>query len=204
MIRILLVRHGSTDLLGRVLYGRMPGVHLNADGFRQARAVGRVLKQRFQMSEVVSSPMERAIETAQSIAEPQSLAVSLDEDVNEIDFGSWKGLQFGELNELDGWKRYNKMRSTSSPPHGEFATQVQTRAWSALDRILRRHAGEQETTVSVVTHGDVIRALLILLLGMPLDHIHRLEIAPASVSEILITAGQPIVRTVNETFEQLC
>ena len=60
MIRLLLVRHGNTDLLGRVLYGRMPGVHLSPEGLRQAEAVGRALQSRYRLAEVVSSPLERA------------------------------------------------------------------------------------------------------------------------------------------------
>ena len=73
MIRILLIRHGSTDLLGRVLYGRMAGVHLNAEGVSQANALARVLKMRYAFEEVISSPMERAIETAGPIAQAQNL-----------------------------------------------------------------------------------------------------------------------------------
>lgn len=200
MIRILLIRHGSTDLLGRVLYGRMPGVHLNSEGHAQARNLADALKQRYRLNEVVSSPMERAIETAQFIADAQGLGVSVDEGVNEIDFGYWKGKTFEDLERSDDWKRYNEVRSTCSPPGGEFMTQVQIRSWDTLRQIMARHPNGDMATVVIVTHGDVIRALLILLLGMPLDHIHRLEIAPASVSEVLLGSGQPRVLTVNETF----
>ncbi len=200
MIRILLIRHGSTDLLGRVLYGRMAGVHLNSEGQAQARNLADALKQRYRLDEVVSSPMERALETAQFIADAQGLGVSIDEGVNEIDFGNWKGKTFDDLARSEDWKRYNEVRSTCSPPGGEFMTEVQIRSWGAVRQIMARHSQGDMVTVAVVTHGDVIRALLILLLGMPLDHIHRLEIAPASVSEVLLGSGQPRVRTVNEIF----
>jgi broad specificity phosphatase PhoE len=88
MIRILLIRHGTTDLLGRVLYGRMPGVHLNSAGVAQAHSLAQGLQARHQLTDVISSPMERALETAQPIAERQGLAVSADEAFTEIDFGS--------------------------------------------------------------------------------------------------------------------
>ena len=52
----------------------------------------------------------------------------------------------------------------------------------------------------MVTHGDVIRSALVLLLGMPLDHIHRLEIAPASASEIVIAGHSPVVKRINQVF----
>lgn len=200
MIRILLIRHGNTDLLGRVLYGRMPGVHLNAEGCSQARKLADGLRNRYRLSEIVSSPMERTIETAQFIADAQGLTIAVDERVNEIDFGSWKGKSFEELTHCDDWKSYNEVRSIHCPQGGEFMMEVQFRAWRALQDIVAHYPNGDMPTVAVITHGDVIRALLILLLGMPLDHIHRLEIAPASVSEVLMDSGNPRVRTVNETF----
>lgn len=199
-MRILLIRHGSTDLLGRVLYGRMAGVRLNDEGSRQAQVLAHRLKERYKISEVVSSPLERALETAQFIADAQGLNVAIDEGMNEIDFGSWMGKSFSELLELDEWKKYNELRSTATPPRGELMTQVQTRAWGALERILARYQHAQDATVAVVSHGDVVRALLILLLGMPLDHIHRLEVAPASLSEVLLGPWHPRVVTINHVF----
>src|SRR5256885_10904215 len=99
MTRILLIRHGSTDLLGRVLYGRMPGVHLNEEGRRQARAVGEALKARYTIDGVVSSPLERALETAQFVADSQNVNVSTDDGLNELEFGTWLGKPFTELRE---------------------------------------------------------------------------------------------------------
>ncbi len=199
MTRILLIRHGNTDLLGRVLYGRMPGVHLSAEGCRQAQALAQALKNRYRLAAVVSSPLERALETARFIADAQALEVSTDEGILEIDFGSWMGKPFTELADLQDWTRYNQCRSTSSAPGGELMLQVQTRAWASLQKIVDRYR-QEEATVAVVTHGDVVRALLLLLLGMPIDHIHRLEVAPASVSEVLLDSGHPRVLTVNQVF----
>jgi broad specificity phosphatase PhoE len=200
MIRILLVRHGATDLLGRVLYGRMPGVHLNPAGLGQARALAHGLQARYRLAEVISSPMDRALETAQPIADAQHLAVSTDEAFTEIDFGSWMGKSFSELQEVELWKRYYRFRATTRPPGGESMMDVQSRAWDGIARILERHLGTQEASVAVVTHGDVVRALLLLVLGMSIDHIHRVEAAPASVSEIVIGRSDLRVRTMNETF----
>ncbi|MBV9304122.1 MAG: histidine phosphatase family protein [Acidobacteriaceae bacterium] len=180
----------------RVLYGRTPGVHLNSEGYREAQKLGEALKMKCDLDAVISSPLERAIETARFVADPQSIAVSIDEGLNEIDFGGWAGKSLSELHELLEWREYNRLRSVMRPPHGESALEVQARAWSTLVRIAAAH---QDSIVAVVTHGDVIRYLLILLLGMPLDHILRLEIAPASISEIVLGTDQPIVRTVNKT-----
>src|SRR5690348_14332632 len=159
-MRILLIRHGNTDLLGRVLYGRMPGVHLNAQGCKQAELLAQKLRDRYRIDEVISSPMERAVETARFIADRQGLDVSIDGDINEVDCGSWMGKSFGELLESEEWKRYNNLRSTSRAPEGEFVMEVQTRAWGALERILARYRDMKDATAAMVSHGDVIRALL--------------------------------------------
>jgi broad specificity phosphatase PhoE len=204
MIRILLIRHGSTDLLGRVLYGRMAGVHLNAEGASQANALATALKMRYHLREVISSPMDRAIETARPIAEAQELEVAIDPSFNEIDFGAWMGKPFPELHELELWKRYYQFRATTRPPGGESMMDVQSRAWNGVAQIIERHQSPKDTTVAIVTHGDVVRALLLLVLGMSIDHIHRIEAAPGSVSELLVRRSELRVRTMNETFSLNC
>lgn len=200
MIRILLIRHGATDLLGRVLYGRMQGVNLNSQGFAQAEQLASVLNSRYKIASVISSPLDRALQTALPIAKPGELTIEIDEGITEIDFGSWMGKSFDELNGLADWKRYNHSRSTSQPPGGESMMEVQARAWGTLERVTQFQPSSNNVTVVVVTHGDVIRALILLLLGIPLDHIHRIEIAPASVTEVLLGSREPIVNRINEFF----
>ncbi len=198
MIRILLIRHGSTEPLGRVLYGRTPDIHLNAEGRREAQVLGQMLQKRFKLDEVVASPMERTLETAHFIADAQGLDITTEGGLNEIDFGSWMGKSFEELRDRDDWKRYNESRSTTWPPGGESMVEVQARAYRSLDTVIERH--RENATVAAVSHGDVVRGLLLLLLGMPIDHIHRLEIAPASVSEVWMGSGQARVINVNQIF----
>ncbi len=201
MIRILLIRHGETVLLGRTLYGRMPGIRLSAKGYCQAQALARSLKLRFQIADVISSPMERTQETARFIADYFSLPLLLDENFNEINFGAWMGKDFSELTELESWKAYNRHRSVARPPQGESLAEVQQRAWQGLEQIASRHAGAQESTVAIVTHGDVIRSILLLLLGMPGDFIHRIEIGPGSLSEVALYEMQPRVISINRDFD---
>lgn len=197
MIRILLMRHGSVDVMGRLIYGRMPGVHLNDEGKRQAEAAARAIRERYPLNQIFSSPLERARETAKIVAEPQNLEVITEPAFNELDVGEWMGKTMDELRNAEEWKDYNRVRSLCAPPGGESLLNVQRRSWDALDRICR---GQREGTVAVVTHGDVIRSLLLLFLGAPLDHILRLEVAPGSVSEVIVREGEPLIRVVNEIF----
>ncbi|MGH9619177.1 MAG: histidine phosphatase family protein [Bryobacteraceae bacterium] len=197
MIRILLMRHGNVDVMGRVVYGRMPGVHLNEEGKRQAEAAARAIRERYRLNQVVSSPLERALETAKIVAEPQNLDVITEAAFNELDVGEWMGKTMEELRNTEEWKRYNRVRSLHAPSGGDSLLNVPRRSWGALDRICRTPT---EGTVAVVTHGDVIRSLLLLFLGAPLDHILRLEVAPGSVSEVIFREGEPLIRVVNEIF----
>ena len=176
------------------LCGRTPGIRLNEEGERQASAVGSALRKEVELAAVYTSPLERAVETAERIARPQNLTVARRDGLNELDFGSWRGLSFGELHERGDWHSYNRHRSLESAPGGESLAQVQTRAWRCLQEIMAAHDGQ---TVAAVSHGDVIRALLLLLLGMPLDFILRIEVGPASVTEIRFEDGEPRVGYLN-------
>jgi broad specificity phosphatase PhoE len=198
MIRILLIRHGSTDLLGHVLYGRLPGIRLNAEGLRQAESVSHALKERYDLTAIISSPLERALETARPIAQIQNKPVTIEAGINEIDFGKWVGKSFAELNESRHWRDFNRRRSIHCAPDGESMVQVQARAWQAIEHITDTY--EAESTVALVTHGDVIRCILLLVLGASIDHIHRLEIAPGSVSELLFGEHGPVVKYLNQNF----
>ena len=200
MTRILLIRHGHTELLGKVLYGRMDGVHLSEQGRLEIQRLAGALKQRYSTDEIVSSPMDRARETAEAIATLQASEVVFDADLQELDFGDWMGRSFDDLGKDQRWKQYNRTRSLIGPPGGESMMQVQLRAWHALKRAIERHSGKPEATVAVVSHGDVVRALLVLFLGMPLDYIQRLEVYTASVSEVILGNAYPHVVRVNQTF----
>ncbi|MBV8833669.1 MAG: histidine phosphatase family protein [Acidobacteriaceae bacterium] len=197
MIRILLIRHGETMLLGQTLYGRLPGIRLSPNGYCQAEELAKSLKRRFEITEVVSSPMERTQETAGCIAGVFGVPVLLDANFIELNFGSWTGKRFDELKELEAWKLYNRHRSIASPPEGESLAEVQRRAWIGLEHIQARFEHASETTVAVVTHGDVIRSALMLLLGMPGDFIHRIEVGPGSVSEVVFYGMQARVISIN-------
>jgi broad specificity phosphatase PhoE len=128
MTRILLIRHGETELTGQVLYGRMPGVHLSANGCRQAELLGYALKNGYHVHQLISSPLERALETARYLSETLHLPIATDEQIIELDYGAWLGKSFEEIRGFESWHHYNRLRSLVSPPEGELLLQVQTRA----------------------------------------------------------------------------
>lgn len=176
--RFLLIRHGLTDHLGERISGRMPGVHLSDAGQRSLWRLGKEARAA-KFDEIFSSPLERCRETAEAIAGGK--AVLIRDDFLESDFGKWTGLTFDDLHRLDDWKRYNRQRSAVRAPDGESAYDVQYRAVRGLWQIRECFGGR---VFAIVTHADVIRALVCFVLGMPLDYLLRLHIDPASLTEI--------------------
>ena len=165
-------------MLGRVLAGRSPGHSLGETGRREAEAVAAALAGR-PIVAVVSSPLERARETAAPIGARHGLRVEVDRDLDEIDFGVWTGLQFDALHADSGWQRFNVFRSSTPIPGGETMLGAQMRGLAALVRLRAAYPGGE---VVVVSHGDVVKSILAHFLSTPLDLMRRIEISPASRS----------------------
>ncbi len=191
---LVLVRHASHDRLGVVLCGRMAGVTLSDAGRHEAGALARTLT-RHRLTAVLSSPLERAVETATPIAEAQGLAVALEEDLNEMDLGAWSGARFEDLRGDAAWDLWNRARSQARPPGGETMPEAQVRVARSIERPRRRHPGQ---TVALVSHGDVIKAALAHALGLPLDFHSRLQIDPASHSVLIAGDWGLKVHSINE------
>jgi probable phosphoglycerate mutase len=193
MATFLLIRHGENDWVGKALAGRLPGVHLNASGAAQAERLARSLAGK-PIQRVVSSPLERATETAGPIAAALGLTVQVCEEFTEIQFGEWEGKPVAGL-ELDPrWKLYNSYRSTTPAPGGEMMLETQVRFVSGVERLRREHPAE---TIAVVSHADPIRAALLHYLGMPIDLFLRLEVRPASISILELHEYGPRVLGLN-------
>jgi probable phosphoglycerate mutase len=193
MTTFLLIRHASHDLLGKALAGRAKGVHLNERGRREAeRLIERL--EATAIAEIVVSPRERALETAAPLAARRRMTARVSGDFDEIDFGAWTGLTFDELSSDPRWRIWVEKRSVAQPPNGESFSAVHDRVLNGMERLRRTHTGQ---TIALVSHGDVIKAVLAHFLGMSLDHLERFHIAPASISVISIADRWAQVRLVN-------
>ncbi|MFO7177344.1 MAG: histidine phosphatase family protein [Pseudomonadota bacterium] len=194
MTVLLLIRHGETDAVGRRLVGRLAGVPLNARGREQAERLGDALKT-VPLAAVYSSPLERAVSTAEPIARGRGLSVDVREDLNEADFGEWTGLEFRELGARPEFVRWNAERSCTRPPGGEHVAEIQARMARELLEMTRRHP---DATVAVVGHADPLRAALAYFLGMPSDLLLRIDLLPASISALRIVPGGPTLLAANQ------
>lgn len=190
-----MVRHAVHDRVGSVLCGRMPGVTLGEEGRRQAAR----LADRFSHARVVAvhtSPLERAHQTAKPIAARLGLPVRPCPAIVEIDYGAWTGRSFAEVRDDPAWRSWNERRGEATPPGGEPMRAVQARAVAAMDRLRAEHP---EDGVLLVSHGDVIKAIVAWCLRLPLDAHARFEIAPASVSVLVAWDAGAKLLSLNET-----
>jgi len=191
--RFLLIRHGDTNAIGRYIAGNVAGTDLNDAGRVQVETLVSRLHD-VPLSAVVSSPLERTRQTAEPIARDHGLQVEVAAALSEFDFGEWTGATFDALANDSGWDRFNAVRSLTPARRGELMLDVQRRSVAGLLDVWSRHS---TGTVAVVSHGDVIRAILLFVLGMPIDFYWRLEVQPARISVVELSEGVPRVLLVN-------
>jgi len=196
--RMLLLRHGQTELSVNRRYSGHGNPELTELGRRQAAAAARYLAQRGGIAAVISSPLQRAYETAAAAAKALGLDVTVDDDLIETDFGSWEGLTFSEAAERDPEQHRRWLRDTSiTPPGGESFDDVLERVCRARERIIAAHQG---ATVLLVSHVTPIKMLLRLALDAGPGILYRLhlDLASLSIAEFY-SDGASSVRLVNQT-----
>ncbi len=188
----MLVRHASHGDVGDVLTGRLAGRNLTPDGQAQAERLADRLASR-PFDRVLSSPRERAQQTACAIAARRDLAVETEPALDEIDFGHWAGQRFEALEADPAWRTWNAARGLAATPAGDTMLAVQHRT-RALISGLAATGGR----IVLVSHADVIRAVVADHLGLSIDNWARLEIAPASVTTLSIGTASATLRGLNE------
>jgi len=189
-----LLRHGEHGLLGKVLAGRMPGVGMTERGRAEIASQAERLASE-NIAAIYASPLQRTRESAEIVAARLGLAMQFRGDLLELDFGEWTGATFDSIRADPRWQAWSTQRSLAAIPGGESMRQVQQRVVAALLELNERHLHE---TVVLVSHGDVIRAVLLFALGMPLDFYNRIEIGQGSISTISIGASGMRVLTLSE------
>src|ERR1041384_5214871 len=110
MSTILFVRHGTHGLLGKRFVSRTPGVLLNEQGWKEAEAIADRLSG-IPIAAIYSSPLERALQTADPLAKRLDLEIQVEEALNEIHIGEWSNLTMDELEKMPGWREWHDLRS---------------------------------------------------------------------------------------------
>lgn len=188
-----LVRHGTHDQLGKKLTGRT-SVSLNDEGRQQSQRLADYFATR-RVDLIQTSPRERTIETAQPIAQMSELSCDVVPALDELDFGAWSGLEFVTLREDPQWISWNTQRSRNRPPGGETMSEGSQRVLDHIGALLPTYVGAR---IVLVTHAEIIRSVLLRLLGRSMDAWDTIDISPASISSIVLHEHQLKVAAVNE------
>jgi probable phosphomutase (TIGR03848 family) len=180
----LLVRHGENEYVktGR-LAGRQPGVHLNDKGREQAQSIAGRLKD-IPIKALYSSPLERALETAEPLVKALNLESIQRPGLIEIDCGEWQNKKVKGLSRLKQWKTVQSSPSTFRFPGGESFLEANARIAAELLELAQMY--EPKDIVVCVSHSDPIKLAVSFFIGLPLDAFQRLAISPGSITSLYI------------------
>lgn len=196
-MNLILVRHGETEFnrQERILgLGLEP---LNARGQAQAVAVASVISSD-SPSILYSSPVVRAIQTAEVIAARSSIRVKLLPAVAELDSGQVEGLTIVQLQQQfpDVLQAWRENPAVAVMPDGESLADVQKRAWISVKDITKRHSDDN---VVIVAHNFSIQTILCKCLDIPLKNFRQLRIDLGSITRIRVIDSVFTLLTLNDT-----
>jgi ribonuclease H / adenosylcobalamin/alpha-ribazole phosphatase len=195
--RLILLRHGATaHTLAKRFAGRSD-LDLADAGRNQAARAAERLAELGPIEGIVSSPLRRARQTAQVVAERLGIPVEVEDGFVEADFGDWDGLTYSEAEARWAGALLNWMNDPSvSPPGGESLDAVTRRVRRARDRILSTRKGQR---ILVVSHVTPIKVLTRLALDAPPHAVHRMFLEPASITVIDYYPDGPVtLRSFND------
>ena len=193
----VLLRHGQTPMSVEQRYAGRSDAPLTDAGVQQAAAAAKRLASA-DLGVIVTSPLLRAVQTAQEVAAVTGAAVVTDDGFRETDFGAWEGLTFAEVRErwpaeLAAWLADPAV----APPGGESFTEVSARVTAALHRVLAARTGQ---TVLIVSHVTPIKTLVAAALLAPPAALYRMHLDVAALCQIDWYADGPaVLRSFNDT-----
>jgi probable phosphomutase (TIGR03848 family) len=197
---LLLIRHGRTDANANgVLAGRTPGVVLDEVGISATKDLASRLEA-VKIAQVISSPLERTLETAEILFGKQ-VDVASEDRLLECDYGDWQGAKLSELSVHELWPIVQQRPDEMIFPNGESMNDMSGRACRAArewDAKLTAEHGDK-VVWAAVSHGDIIKAICADAMGLPLRKFQSLLIEPASVSVIHYSESGSAVSKLNDT-----
>jgi probable phosphomutase (TIGR03848 family) len=198
MTTILLIRHGETAYItnGR-LAGRIPGVPLNDKGRQEAARLAEALATAL-IKAIYSSPIQRAVETAEPLAKELNLPITIHPGLIETNAGDWQGKTIKQVKRLKLWKLVMEHPSQFCVPGGEYFADTQKRIVADLDALSTEH--DEKELVACFSHGDPIKLAVAHYLGMPLDAFQRINIDTGSMTILRLGYGRAHLGPINQLF----
>lgn len=195
MTTFYLIRHGEKQSSDTLMVGRSPGVHLTRRGRLQARLLARQLRNA-DIRLIYSSPLERAIETAEPLARAKKLDVQICAAFHELDMGDWTGKTMAQLARTRSWRHFCRYHGGTAIPGGETLAEAQARVVSQMIRLRHQHPN---AGIAIATHEDPIRLAICYFIGAPIDVYEHLEIRLGSVTVLLLDQQRAIVDRLDAT-----
>ena len=197
-MKLILVRHGQTE---HNRLGKIQGVNeapLTGLGREQAKSAARSLALDAPFA-LYSSPLLRAMQTAQAIGSHSGVQPIEIDGLAEMDVGEFEGLSGRELRDRfpEVMRMWDRDPASTVMPGGECLRDVQDRAWSAVTRLAERHESD---TVVAVTHNFTINAIVCAALDMPLNNFRKLRIDLGSVTRLDVLPERTVLTSLNETW----
>ncbi len=197
MTKLILIRHGQPDAAAELCLGQSnPRLSLAGQGqMRQLRANWRGRRP----DRLLVSDLERAVQSAEVLGRGWGLVPQVDERLRELDFGSWQGRSWAEIERDDAaaLRYWSEDWVRRAVPGGESFEMLAARTRSWLDEWI--DAARERETIAVVAHAGPIRALLCHVLGLPLGHAFRLAVDHARASQMRFFDGQLELSYCNST-----
>jgi len=174
MTTVLLIRHGQTEWNRVERFRGRADVPLNEVGIKQAEATGKHVAERWRPTAVYSSPLSRAVKTAEAIAKHFDLPVQVHPNLADIDYGDWQGFSPDEVrarwaDALGNW--YNAPH-LANIPNGETLVDLRERAMKTVHELAARHEDE---TIVLLGHTVINRIILLGVLGLSNDRFWRIK-----------------------------
>lgn len=191
---VLLIRHGRSHANAQGVLAGRTDTELDDTGRQQAEDLGARLAD-VPIDVLVSSPQRRARQTAELVVAGRAQA-QIDDSFAECDYGDWSGCALSELATEPTWEIVQWLPSAAQFPAGETMAQMAHRAAHGVQRLVKQHP---DGIIWIVSHGDVIKAILADALGVHLDHFQRIVVDTASVSIVHYTPKRPFVERINDT-----
>ncbi len=198
MTTILLVRHGQTEWNRIERFRGRVDIELNSNGLIQAQKTAIRIQKHWQPEIIFSSPLKRALQTAQAIAALTNVQVKAIPDLVYIDYGDWQGVTPDETrlkwpDQLDAWYRNpDKVQI----PGGENPLEVQSRAMGAIATVTKTFPNQ---TIVMVSHTVVNRLILLGILGIGLEHFWQLRQEPCAINIVDVKDNDVSLGTMNDT-----
>lgn len=192
-----IVRHGQTDwnVIGKTQgHGNS---NLTKDGVEQAKSLAKFLKTQ-NIDYIFSSDLQRAVDTAQIVADEINLKINKIKDLREMNFGLWEGLLLDEIknNYGESYKVWREKPHIAQIEKGETLNLIKQRTENFIKELNEKY---ENKNILLVSHSVTVRVMMLSFLNSGLENIYRIKQDNTAVNIVKIKSYAPVVIKMNDT-----